>query len=249
MLLLAHISDLHHGGSPRARDRVERVVGYLATLAVQPAAVLVSGDIADHGLPAEYEEAVGALAGLRAPVLVVPGNHDYRSAFRAAFPAPDGEPPEGPINAVADVGGVRIALCDSTIPGAGAGHLDDTTIAWLEALLVDTPAETPVLIAFHHPPVVLHHPYLDGIRQHHPDKLHDLVRRHPQVAAILCGHAHTAAVTTFAGVPCVVAPAVSSTLVLPWVADAIVDYDSPPGVAFHVLDDDGRLTTHFRTVG
>jgi hypothetical protein len=39
---------------------------------------------------------------------------------------------------------------------------------------------------------------------------------------------------------------------LPWTTDEeltwtnTADLDDAPGVAFHVLDDDGRLTTHFR---
>jgi hypothetical protein len=28
----------------------------------------------------------------------------------------------------------------------------------------------------------------------------------------------------------------------------VVNLDTPPAIAFHVLGDDGRLTTHFRVV-
>jgi hypothetical protein len=64
--------------------------------------------------------------------------------------------------------------------------------------------------------------------------------------ALLCGHAHTAAATTFAGLPLLVAPGVVSTSVLPFESDAIVDLEQPPMLAFHVLHDDRRLTTHYR---
>ena len=30
--------------------------------------------------------------------------------------------------------------------------------------------------------------------------------------------------------------------------DGLVDHDLPPALAFHVLDDEGRLTTHYRVV-
>lgn len=75
-----------------------------------------------------------------------------------------------------------------------------------------------------------------------------LVERHPQVVAVLCGHAHTAAVTTFAGRPLLVAPGVVSTLRPPGEGGGVADYDAPPGAAFHVLDDEGRLATRYRPV-
>ncbi len=35
---------------------------------------------------------------------------------------------------------------------------------------------------------------------------------------------------------------------LPWEGEPVADRDAPAGLAFHVLDDDGRLTSHFRVV-
>ena len=80
------------------------------------------------------------------------------------------------------------------------------------------------------------------------DRLAAVVRRHPNVIALLCGHAHTAAATTFAGLPLLVAPGVKNTLLMPWESDTPMDHDAPPAFAFHILDDRGRLTTHYRVV-
>jgi hypothetical protein len=66
--------------------------------------------------------------------------------------------------------------------------------------------------------------------------------------AVLCGHAHTAAATTFAGRPLLVAPGVVSTIRLPGQDGPVADHEAPPGVAFHTLDDERRLTTHYRPV-
>lgn len=38
------------------------------------------------------------------------------------------------------------------------------------------------------------------------------------------------------------------TLRLPWEGGQIADRDAPVGLAFHVLDDEARLTSHFRVV-
>lgn len=64
MLVLAHISDLHLDGTERATERAERVRDRLWELPGKVDALLVTGDIADHGAEAEYEEAARML-GLR----------------------------------------------------------------------------------------------------------------------------------------------------------------------------------------
>jgi hypothetical protein len=64
----------------------------------------------------------------------------------------------------------------------------------------------------------------------------------------VCGHAHTPAASTFAGRPLLVAPGVVSTLRLPWEHGEVLDHSLPPAIAFHVLDDEWRLTTHYRLV-
>ncbi|MCX5380875.1 metallophosphoesterase [Streptomyces sp. NBC_00091] len=250
MIVIAQLSDVHLDGGPRAAERTRAVVEYLDALPYDLAAVLVSGDIADHAEPAEYEEARKLLTS-RHPVVICPGNHDERLAFRRGMLGEE-EPSAGPVDQVLRGEGFVLAVCDSSVPGEHHGYLEDSTLAWLDGVLTDTPHEVPVLVAFHHPPVPLHTPYVDGIRQFGEERLAALAGRHPHLRAFLCGHAHTAAATTFAGRPLLVAPGVVSTLRLPWEAQSGPDHhvhlDEPPAVAFHVLGDDGRLTTHYRVV-
>jgi 3',5'-cyclic AMP phosphodiesterase CpdA len=209
-------------------------------------ALLVTGDLADHGTEAEYQEVRALLAGVTTPLLLCPGNHDTRGPYRKVLL---GEPAgEEPINQVHDVPGARVLMCDSVVPGRDAGHLSDGTLDWLANVLTATPASTPVLVAMHHPPVLLHSPLIDEIRQYEGERLAALLERYPQVVAVLCGHAHTPAATTFAGRPLLVAPAVATTLRLPQETDIDLDEQMPPALAFHILDDSGRLTTHYRLV-
>ncbi|AXB48399.1 metallophosphoesterase [Amycolatopsis albispora] len=243
-MVLAHISDLHLDGDPRRTDRAARVFARLGELTGLDA-VLVTGDLADHGLAAEYTEAAALFAGTR-NVFHCPGNHDARGPYREVL---FGEPAsDAPINQVHRAGGAVFALCDSTVPGSDGGFLDGNTLAWLETVLTEA-GDAPVFVCFHHPPVDLHVPFIDGIRQTGEDRLAALLARYPGVAAVLCGHAHTGGATTFAGLPLLVAPGVASTLVLPWEpADEFLDPGAPPAVAFHVLDDNRRLTTHYRVI-
>ncbi|MFI7356274.1 metallophosphoesterase [Streptomyces avidinii] len=250
MIVIAHLSDVHLDGDRRAADRTRAVMEYLDALPHDLDAVLVSGDIADHGEDGEYERAAELLRS-RHPLVVCPGNHDERVAFRRGLLG-EASPSTEPVDQVLRGEGFVLAVCDSSVPGAHHGFLEDSTLAWLDGLLTDTPRETPVLVAFHHPPVPLHTPYVDEIRQFGQERLAALAERHPHLTAFLCGHAHTAAATTFAGRPVLVAPGVVSTLRLPWEAPTgsseHVHLDEPPAVAFHVIGDDGRLTTHYRVV-
>lgn len=244
-MLLAQISDLHLDGGERATSRAVRVMEYLRALPRPVDALLVTGDIADHGAEAEYEEAV-RLLDAPFPVLTCPGNHDARPAYRTSFL---GEAPgTAPVNRVHRVAGCAVLMCDSTIPGRDEGRLDAETLDWIDATLAALPADVPALLAFHQPPVALHHPLPDSARLQEPERLAALLAAHPRVVAVLTGHAHTAAVSAFGGRPLIVGPAVTWTLRLPWEGDRPADRDQPPGLAFHILDEDRRLTTHFRVV-
>ncbi|MEU6817876.1 phosphodiesterase [Streptomyces sp. NPDC046860] len=244
-MLLAQISDLHLDGGERATRRAERVMDYLRALPRPVDAVLVTGDIADHGEEAEYEQAARILAA-PFPVLTCPGNHDVRPAYRKALL---GETPDDtPVNRLHDISGTAVLMCDSTIPGRDEGRLDAATLDWMDTTLAALPRDTPALIAFHQPPVELHHPLIDSMMLEQPERLAALLETHPHVVAVLTGHAHTAAASTFAGRPLIVGPAVTWTLRMPWEGDNPADRDQPPGITFHVLDDDRRLTTHYRVV-
>ncbi|MFF2080671.1 phosphodiesterase [Kitasatospora sp. NPDC058162] len=251
MLTIAHLSDIHlgqvHGrdGGKRARRRAEQVMAYLNALPGPLDAVLVTGDLADHGLPEEYEQVAKALTS-RHPVLTCPGNHDVRAPYRQVLLGED--PSAEPVNRLHRLPGADVLMLDSSIPGQHDGLLDDPTLDWLDAQLASGRQELPALVAFHHPPVELHIPYVDGIRQFGEARLAEVLRRHPRVAALLCGHSHTPAATTFAGLPLLVAPGVVSTITLPCEGGRGITFDHPPMLAFHVLDGDGRLTTHYRIV-
>ncbi|NBE50838.1 phosphodiesterase [Streptomyces boluensis] len=248
MLVLAQISDLHLDGTARARERAERVMDRLRGLHARVDAVLVTGDIADHGTEAEYEEAARILRA-PFPVLTCPGNHDVRAPYRKALLGePDASRPDAPVNAIHRVNGAAVLMCDSSIPGRDDGLLDGETYAWIEATLDDLDADTPALLAFHHPPVALHHPLPDSYPLRRPQDLAALLERRPQVKAVITGHAHSPAATVFAGRPLVVGPGVTWMLQLPWESPDLADREADPGLAFHVLDDEGRLTTHFRSV-
>lgn len=243
MIVFAQLSDIHLDLSERNEERAARVMRYLNDLPGSLDAIVVTGDLADHGQPAEYEQVAKVLSAPH-PVFTCPGNHDAREAYREVLLGEAASP--DPINRLHRAGEAVFLMCDSTIPGQDDGYLADDTIEWIDSTLSAEPG--PAFICFHHSPAMLHVPLTDKMRQFGGERLAEVINRHPHVAAVLCGHSHTPAATTFAARPLIVSPGVVSTLMMPWERGGPVSYDLPPLLAFHILDDDLRLTTHYRVV-
>jgi Icc-related predicted phosphoesterase len=80
MVRLVATGDLHiRTGDPGP------VAPYLRQAARDVDALLIAGDITEHGRILEAERARDLLAGIRVPILAVMGNHDLRSIRRLAF--------------------------------------------------------------------------------------------------------------------------------------------------------------------
>lgn len=246
MITVAQVSDIHFGTSERNEARAQRLFARLAGLTRPVDALVITGDVADHGAAEEYEKARALISTLPFPVFTCPGNHDQRRAYSKVLLGREHH--GGPINQAHNAAGAVFALCDSTVPGEPGGYLADETLEWLDRTLTDAPPNAPVFVCFHHPPVRAHVPYLDGMMQTGGERLAAVLGRHDNVAAVLAGHVHTPAATTFAGLPLLIAPSVISTVLLPWEGDAVMDNEAPAALAFHILDDERRLTTHFRMV-
>ncbi|MET9273220.1 metallophosphoesterase [Kribbella sp. NPDC003557] len=244
MYVIAHLSDPHLDGSEEPRSRLRRVTSYVRSATVDM--VLVTGDLADHGLAAEYAELAGEL-DFDVPVLVLPGNHDVSAPLRDGLAAFVSSPGEGhPVHQVHDVGAARFVLVDSTVPGADHGLLSADSLAWLDGVLRE-PFDGPLFVAMHHPPLDLHHPVMDQWKLEDRGPLADLLTGKP-VTAILTGHVHNAIVTSFAGHPVLGAPGIRSAVRLPFEppTGSVVDPTAPPGLAFHAYTPGEPLQTVYR---
>lgn len=243
MFVVAHISDLHFDGTPESRARISSALHYIESHAAGIDVLLVSGDIADEGTAEQYAETAATLRS-PLPMLVTVGNHDNRERFSEAML---GAASPQPINSAYRDGDVLLLALDSSIPGRADGLLSEETLAWTSAQIDAAGPGVRVLMAMHHPPVPLGMPFMDTIYLTNPEHLAALLDRYPNIVGILCGHAHSPVVTSFAGRPVCVAPGVASTLNLPFEGHEIVHTHQPPGIAFHLLDG-YRLITHFRAV-
>src|SRR5918998_5934250 len=122
--------------------------------AISPAALVLTGDLTEHGRPAQSRrlraivEPVAARLG--APAVFAAGNHDDRAALREHLL---GEPPsDEPLDHTVRVGDLRIVVLDSTLPGQAHGALTPEQLARLRAELAE-PAPAGTVLALHHPPL------------------------------------------------------------------------------------------------
>lgn len=249
---IAHLSDTHFGGLPGAAERTRRVLEQIAAMSPPVDVILVTGDIADHGLAEEYAEARETLTAAPAvvPMLLCPGNHDVRPAYRRVLVR---QPGDGPVNTAQRVAGVLFLMCDSLVPAPPGERIDHgvlgpQTLAWLDEQLASRPPGERAVICLHHPPVDLHLTLMDPIKLVDADALAEVLGRHDGVVALLVGHAHTGCVTTFAGLPVAIPGGVASMVTLDAEAMPPITDLLPPMYAVHLLGDDGRLVSHLRAL-
>jgi 3',5'-cyclic AMP phosphodiesterase CpdA len=243
MVTVAHVSDTHFGEARDPSDRCAAVMDHVLALDPRPDVLVVSGDVADHGLPEEYDAARAWLDRWPGPLAVCVGNHDVRDAFVYGLGLP--------ARSVVEVAGHRLVLLDSLVDAIDGirvdeGHLGREQLDWLDACLAESNA--PAIVVLHHPPLTIGVGLMDPIRLVDGDDLAQVIRRHLHVVAVLVGHAHTMASTTFAGRPLLIGGGVVSTVPLDAEPFPLLWYDAPPSLAFHMVEDDGRVTSHWRAL-
>jgi Icc protein len=247
--LLAQLSDPHIGADwfdDQSVPRLAAAVESLRAVRPQPDAVLVTGDIADHATDEEYQQVRELLAPLRAPVLVLPGNHDDRGALHRHFGVPgrDGHP----VSYAVDFGPLRLLVLDTTLPGEDSGVLEGDQLHWLAAELAQAP-EQPTVIAMHHPPLVIGVPAWDEIGLAESDRLAlgEVIERHQQVWRIVCGHFHSTIIGELAGRGVLVAPSTYVQAQLDFQATEIELTAEHPGFVVHAVVD-AELTSHVKAL-
>jgi 3',5'-cyclic-AMP phosphodiesterase len=247
MLVVAHVSDTHFGNDVQDPGvRAGAVMDHLLAMDPRPDLLVLSGDVADHGLADEYVAARAWLDRWPGPVAVCQGNHDVREAFVDGLRVP--------ARSVVEVGGFRFVMLDSLIDAVDGervdeGRLGEEQLAWLGDQLSVSAA--PAFVVLHHPPTAIGVELMDPIRLVDGDALAAVLARHPQVVATLVGHAHTMCATTFAARPLLIGGGVVSTVPLDDESLPVVWYDGPPSVALHLVDDaesPPRVTTHWRAL-
>jgi Icc protein len=257
-MLIAQITDTHISteGSRndqhfRTAEHLERAVAHLNALTPRPDLVLATGDLVERGEIGEYERLRELLEPLRMPAYLIPGNHDDRTNLPRVFDDHAYLPRDGGfIQYVLEDRPVRLIALDTLIPGESGGRLCAERLAWLDARLGEAPRR-PTVVFMHHPPFVTGIKKMDEMGLEDIDALGAVVRRHPQVERLVCGHLHRWIVRRFAGTVACTGPATAHQIALdlgetPRLATVM----EPPACLLHLwLGEAEGLVTHVSMIG
>ncbi len=252
-MIIAQITDAHVS-RPGARlfgdydpaAALTRILDALAGLSPRPDVVLFTGDLTEGGTPDEYAALTDLLAGFDLPLAVIPGNHDRRDAFAAAFEGSTVRAGRGDfLHLVIEDWPVRLIGLDTLAePGASAGLLCPARLDWIAARLAEAPGR-PTLLFMHHPPFATGIGFMDAAACANGARLGEIVARHPNILRIICGHVHRPVHAAFGGTIASICPGIAYQvpLLLGAQAPAGLLYQAP-AYQLHVWTQHGGLVTH-----
>ncbi len=255
-MLIAQLSDLHvrprgllYRGVADSNRALANAIEHLHRLDRRPDLVLLTGDLVDEGQPDEYAMLLELLGRLTLPYLVIPGNHDRRANFFAAFAHHTHLPTTGPLHFCIDTHPVRIVALDSCPPGQHHGHIDSAGLVWLQTTLAADPHK-PTLVLLHHPPFASGIAYLDEYRYLDADPLADVIRRFGNIEAVLCGHVHRPMARCWAGTVVLSCPSTTTEIALQLDPAAKPQtFLGPPACLLHLWDPAQGLVSHTSYIG
>ncbi|QTL02687.1 phosphodiesterase [Aquabacter sp. L1I39] len=156
-LAFAILTDAHFGPPGHTlygidpRVRLDAAIDVINRDHPDLAFVLFAGDLADLGEAEAYENLAGGLARLKAPAILMLGNHDRRGPFRTVFPDADDDG-NGFVQALRIFPAASILTLD-TLDEDGQTHVGTLCVKRLEFLeraLREAPEDRPLLLFQHH---------------------------------------------------------------------------------------------------
>ncbi|HTQ33710.1 MAG TPA: phosphodiesterase [Stellaceae bacterium] len=228
---------------------LNRAIAELNARSPRPDVIVITGDLTDHGAAEEYANLRVILAPAEMPVFVIPGNHDSRDVLRNAFAADGYFPADGFLHYAVEGYPLRIVALDTNVPGQHHGELCAARLDWLDRTLSDAPTQ-PTLVMMHHPPFPTGIEHMDVHALREPAGFAEIVRRHPQIERVLCGHLHRTIDHRFAGTVAGTAPSTAHQLVLDTTPGAPAEFAfEPPGYQLHFWREGVGLVTHTAVFG
>ena len=250
-MLIAQITDTHiladgmfaFGGNVDTSRRLRDAVAFVMRMSPLPDVVLATGDLVDTGDPGDYRQLLQLLQPLSMPVLPIPGNHDARAPFVAAFPEAARRMDTPFVQYVVDDYPLRLIAIDTLEEGRIGGRVCAARLDWLRRAL--EASSRPTLVFMHHPPYDFGSVANDDMRCEGGEAMAEIVSRHENVHAVLCGHLHRSTMTRWAGTLGCTVPATAPMLEVNldgshphrWI-------DTPAMLGLHLWRDGHELVSH-----
>lgn len=146
MTKIVHMSDLHVGFFQFREDILLNTINKINKL--QPEAVVISGDLTDHGFYREFVKAKEFLKLLIPPTIIVPGNHDAKNIGDEVFEEIIGKRYSA---LELEDSKIKIIGLDSSEPDLGHGKIGRLQKRFMEREIKDAKEkEMFTIITFHH---------------------------------------------------------------------------------------------------
>lgn len=184
------ISDSHIGFSqvenPDVLGTLNRTIDAINGLTQQPAFVVHTGDVTHLSKAAQFDAAKEALGRLKAPLIVLPGEHDVIGSSKSFFDAfGRRDAPDGWFSF--DQGGIHFLSLVNVFNFEVDGKLGDKQLDFVEADLKAQKASTPIVVFGHVPLYALYPPW--GWTTEDGARVIAALRRFDAVT-VLNGHIH-----------------------------------------------------------
>ena len=246
LLVFTDIHFVREGADIIGLDPVERFrQGIDHALATHPdaARIIITGDLAHHGDPVEYRRLQAELSRIPLPVSLLIGNHDSRTAFRAAF-SESAVDEYGFIQSYLDIGRHRLLFLDTVDEAAEvehSGYLCPDRMAWLRQML-DVAQDRSVILFMHHPPLTTGFAGMDRIGLRNRRELASFLRGYPNVVQIIAGHVHRTISGAAGGIPTAIfkSPCHQMPMALAQ-DDEHLSVDEPGAYGLLLLQEDGVI--------
>lgn len=185
----SHIG-FHQAANPDVGATLKASIDAINALPKQPAFVVHTGDVTHLSTPAQFQTAKDVLSTLKAPLVVLPGEHDFIGAnhtrFFDVFPADD----KRSTWRSWDANGVHYVVLINVFNFEKMGLLGSEQLGWLERDLRAQKNGTPIVVFTHVPLYALFPQW--GWTTEDGAKALALLRRFDRVT-VLNGHIHQVA--------------------------------------------------------
>lgn len=245
-MVIAQISDIHAAPDNDNLDRLERVLSWLD--AVNPDALVVSGDLTDNDWLQGYEAIKSTLFARNYPAFILPGNSDNREMMFNVWNK--GQHPGTSLHSdafhfTANVGNISLIGLDSTVAGSPSGSVIPH-LSWLKKALAANRSDALIIFLHHH---VFHSgiPTIDETMCEGSAELGKLLKIHLQKpVAIASGHVHRPVASilgdALCAIPAYICGSVCRENPLWFGGDIVPPVNNPPSLMIHRFAD--NLLTH-----
>jgi len=245
MTVLVQLTDTHIEapgkllyGKVDTAGHLQDSVREINSMVPQPDLVMVTGDLVENASEASYDHFASLIRPLRAPVYLIPGNHDDPQAMLEMFENTSWFPAVHPTFQYAiEDHSVRILALNSHYQGSELPDYNSHRLHWLEAQLEES--DRPTMIAIHHPPMRTGIGFIDMVGSHWYAGIRELLAEHPHVELVITGHGHTDLIGRLGRVPVYMAGSTAHQLIAARIEDQAPAFDNTraPPVLHHWMGD------------